>query len=240
MKKSIALILLICSFVFAQEATTLTASDGLSVYSSFYPAVGRAKATVLAFHQADKNKSEYATIAPRLAKLGFNVLAVDQRSGASTTDGKNLTVENAGSKQYSFLETLPDLEAALEFAKTDPRTKGSKVIAWGSSYSASLVFLLAQKHPEISAVMAFSPSDSYLEKSGLVLDAATNLRASVFIACTSEEVFDAKDIFKLIPHKNKILFVPKAGGLHGSNALNFPAIGKEYWAATEAFLAWFK
>jgi dienelactone hydrolase len=240
MKKTLLGLMLVCGLAFAQEATSLTASDGLKVYSSFYPAVGRAKATVLAFHQAGSNKSEYASIAPRLSKLGFNVLAVDQRSGGSTSDGKNETVENAAGKQYSYLETLPDLEAALEFVKSDARTKGSKLIAWGSSYSSSLVFLLAQKHPEINAVMAFSPSDSYLEKSGLVFDAAKNLKASVFIACTSSEVYDAKAIFKLIPHKNKILFVPKGAGLHGSSALNSAITSKEYWLATEAFLAWFK
>lgn len=240
MKKSILALIIVCPLAFAQEATTLTASDGLKVYSSFYPAIGHAKATVLAFHQAGSNKTEYASIAPRLTKLGFNVLAVDQRSGGSNSDGKNETVENAGGKQYGYLEALPDLEAALEFAKTDDRTKGSKLIAWGSSYSSSLVFLLAQKHPEINAVMAFSPADSYLERSGLVFAAAKTLRASVFIACTSSEVTDARDIFKLIPHKNKVLFVPKGAGLHGSSALNSPMTSKEYWAATEQFLSWFK
>lgn len=240
MKKWLLGLMIGCGLAFAQETTILTASDGLKVYSSFYPAVGRAKATVLAFHQAGSNKSEYATIAPRLTKLGFNVLALDQRSGGSNSDGKNETVENAGGKQYGYLETLPDLEAALEFAKTDERTKGGKLIAWGSSYSSSLVFLLAQKHPEIKAVMAFSPSDSYLEKSGLVFEAAKTLRASVFIACTSSEVTDAKNIFKLVPHKNKVLFVPKGIGFHGSSALNLPLSSKEYWAATEQFLNWFK
>ena len=77
MKKWLLGLMIGCGLAFAQETTILTASDGLKVYSSFYPAVGRAKATVLAFHQAGSNKSEYATIAPRLTKLGFNVLALE-------------------------------------------------------------------------------------------------------------------------------------------------------------------
>jgi dienelactone hydrolase len=238
-------LLLVFGFAYSQEATVftttvLTASDGLKVYSSFYPALGRAKATVLAFHQAGGNKSEYASIAPHLTKLGFNVLALDQRSGGSTENGNNQTVQNGGGKYYGYLEALPDLEAAVAWAKSDQRTKDTKLIAWGSSYSASLVFLLAKQHPEIAAVMAFSPADSYLETGGLVFDAAKTLRASVFIACTANEVTDAKAIFNLVPHKNKILFVPKGAGFHGSNALNLPSSSKEYWAAVEKFLNWFK
>ena len=242
MKKVLVMlaVLALFGFALAQEATQFKAADGLAIYANFYPAQGRSKATILAFHQAGSSKGEYATIAPRLSKLGFNVLAVDQRSGGKTPESENETVKNNGWKLSSYLEALPDLEAALEWVKSDERTKGSKLIAWGSSYSASLVFLLAQKHPEINAVMAFSPSDSYLEQSGLVWNAAKSVRSSVFIACTPDEAFDVKSIFNLVSHKNKIFFVPKNAGIHGSNALNVPISSKEYWAATEQFLAWFK
>jgi hypothetical protein len=113
MKKTMLGLMLLCGLVFAQEATSLTARDGLRVYSSFYPAVGHAKATVLAFHQADNNKSEYASIAPRLTKLGFNVLTVDQRSGASNSEGKNETVEFRGGarvcqNRYSYQRRQSD------------------------------------------------------------------------------------------------------------------------------------
>jgi dienelactone hydrolase len=228
------------SLALAQEATQLTASDGLKIYARFYPAQGRAKATIMAFHQAEGSKGEYAKIAPRLSELGFNVLAVDQRSGGSMSGEPNETVQANNDKESFHIDALPDLEAAFAWVRSDDRTKDGKLIAWGSSYSSSLAFLLAQQHPEINAVMAFSPSDSYLERGGLVLAAAKSLKASVFIASTSAEKYEAKSIFSAIPHKNKIFFVPKGAGVHGSNALNLPISSKEYWAATEQFLAWFK
>lgn len=228
------------SLALAQEATQFTASDGLKIYARFYPAQGRAKATVMAFHQASSSKGEYAQIAPRLSELGFNVLAVDQRSGGLMSGDPNETVQANNGKESSHIDALPDLEAAFAWVRNDERTKTIKLIAWGSSYSASLVFLLAQQHPEINAVMAFSPSDSYLERGGLVLEAAKSLKASVFIASTSAEKYEARSIFAAVPHKNKIFFVPKGAGFHGSSALTLPISSKEYWAATEQFLAWFK
>jgi hypothetical protein len=36
---------------------------------------------ILLSHQAGSNRAEYAPIAPRLVKPGFNCLAIDQRSG---------------------------------------------------------------------------------------------------------------------------------------------------------------
>ena len=191
-------------FAFAQEATQFTASDGLKIYARFYPQ-GRAKATIMAFHQAEGSKGEYAKIAPRLSELGFNLLAVDQRSGGSMSGEPNETVQANNGKVSSHIDALPDLEAALNWVRNDERTRDSKLIAWGSSYSSSLA-----------------------------------LKASVFIASTSEEKYEAKSIFSAIPHKNKIFSVPKGAGFHGSNALNLPISSQEYWAATEQFLAWFK
>jgi dienelactone hydrolase len=242
MKKRLLVLVAVAFFglAFAQEATQFVASDGLKIYARFYPAMGHTKATIMAFHQSGSGKGEYAQIAPHLSKLGFNVLAVDQRSGGGVPGDPNETVQANNFKESLFIDTLPDLEAAFVWVRNDERTKTSKLIAWGSSYSASLVFLLAQQHPEINAVMAFSPADSYLERGGLVLDAAKSLKASVFIASTNEEKYDARTIFSFVPHKNKIFFVPKSAGFHGSSALSIPISSKEYWAATEQFLAWFK
>ncbi len=67
--------------VYAQKQVTITASDGVKVYADFYPAGGNSQPYILLFHQAGSNRAEYAPIAPRLVKLGFNCLAIDQRSG---------------------------------------------------------------------------------------------------------------------------------------------------------------
>ena len=81
------------------------ASDGVTVHGAWYPAKEPA-ATILLFHQAGANKAEYATIAPMLAKAGYNALAIDQRSGGDMFGGTNETVAGIGG-------SAPDYEAAL-------------------------------------------------------------------------------------------------------------------------------
>jgi pimeloyl-ACP methyl ester carboxylesterase len=92
-----------------------------------------------------------------LATLGFNVLAIDQRSGGNAWGRTNETVKRLG-KSTGYDEALPDLEAALQWAKSSGET--GPIIVWGSSYSAALVFLLAANHRrEVKAILAFSPGE---------------------------------------------------------------------------------
>ena len=197
------------------QPVTLTASDGVKVQGAYYPAKDAA-ATILLFHQAGSNKTEYATIAPDLAKAGYNALAIDQRSGGDMFGASNATVAGVGSSTDDYMAALPDLEAALAWG----RTKGEPVIVWGSSYSAALVFLLAAKHPgEIAALLAFSPGE-YLADKTAVRDAAAKLEIPLFVtsAPSQQEVDAAQSV--LSPAKNDInqQYVPEAG-VHGASTL---------------------
>ncbi|MGI9480277.1 MAG: hypothetical protein ACR2PI_26540, partial [Hyphomicrobiaceae bacterium] len=65
----------------ARETATLAAADGLKVTADVYRAVDTPDATwIVLAHQAGSSRGEYRTIAPRLNKLGFNAIAIDQRS----------------------------------------------------------------------------------------------------------------------------------------------------------------
>src|SRR5579872_986887 len=137
------------------EAVSLTASDGATVFADYVPAKAAGGRLILLFHQAGSNRGEYAPIAPVLAQLGYATLALDQRAGGSMWGRTNETVQHLG-HSAGYGEALRDLEAALAWAKA--KEPGGKIILWGSSYSAALVFLLAAKHPEeVAAVLAFSP-----------------------------------------------------------------------------------
>jgi dienelactone hydrolase len=106
------------------------------------------------------SSAEYAPIAPRLARAGFTVLAIDQRSGDGAFGGTNRTAAGLGRKA-TYEEALADLEAALAWAKAN--ASGAPVVVWGSSYSAALVFLLAARHPgDVNGVVAFSPGEQQL------------------------------------------------------------------------------
>ena len=215
------------------EAVTLRTADGIVVHGRFYPAP-KSKATILLFHQAGSSKDEYATIAPRLAAAGYSALAIDQRSGGEMF-GPNETVKAAG-KSIDYADAVPDLEAAIAWAKT----KGSPIILWGSSYSSALVFPVAAKHDgEIAAVLAFSPGE-YIDGVS-IKGASAKLRAPLFVtsAKDGEEIEAAKAIFDASPSTAKTRFVPKIGGVHGSSTLIAARNAKgaeENWAAVLAFL----
>jgi len=221
----------------AAEPVSFPAGDGGSVYGDVTPAPGAAKATILLFHQAGSNRGEYTEIAPRLAALGYNVLAIDQRAGGSMWGHTNQTAAARGSAA-GYLDALPDLEGTLTYAtRTWP---GAPVILWGSSYSASLVFLLAARHPDVvTAVLSFSPGE-YLPGVS-VRDQAAKLRCPVFVtsASSADEVAAAQRLVDAVPGTGNVHFIARHA-THGASALRTdanPAGAAEIWTAVEAFLS---
>jgi dienelactone hydrolase len=222
----------------APTPVTLTAADRVKVFATYYGTGDRSKPIVLLFHQAGANGAEYASIAPRLNALGFNALAVDQRSGGSLFGRANKTVRALG-HSTGYRAALPDLQAALDWARANHQ---GKIVVCGSSYSASLVFLLAADNPgNIAGLMAFSPGE-YLGGRHTVRDAAAKLRnVAVFVTSASNrsEIAAARAIVQAIPGHTKTQFVPKRAP-HGASALIAsanPAGAAQVWAAVERFLA---
>jgi alpha-beta hydrolase superfamily lysophospholipase len=146
----------------AQEAsadTVLTTSDGVRVHATWYRSqdtVG--EPVILLFHQGGASgMAEYGPLIPRLRAAGFNLLIIDQRRGGERFGGINRTASSVAADDVSYCDVLPDLEAALAFARyLEPDQRS---ILWGSSYSAALVFQLAAAHPEdVQGLLAFSPA----------------------------------------------------------------------------------
>jgi dienelactone hydrolase len=228
----------------AREEVTLTASDGVKVYANFYPAASNSQPYILLFHQAGSNRAEYAPIAPRLAKLGFNCLAIDQRSGGDLFGQQNETVRRVG-HNGEYGDALKDMEAALAWARTRSAGNNGRVLVWGSSYSAALVFLLAAEHPEeVAGVLAFSPSE-YLDGPRAVRSAAAKISVPIFVTSAEdrEEIAAAKSILAVAPARQKTQFVPHIAGVHGSSTLRADRNRSgeaENWQAVEQFLNGFK
>ena len=164
------------------EPVTFPAADGVVVHGDLYRPVGPPRGVLLLFHQAGSNRLEYAPVAPKLAALGWVALAIDQRSGGALFGGRNLTAA-AVRDDPGYMATLPDLEAALAWARA--RWPDMRPAVWGSSYSAALVFVLAARHPaDISAVLAFSPGE-YL--SGVsVRAAAARVAVPLYVTSASD------------------------------------------------------
>lgn len=218
-------------------AVTLRAADGVQIDGAAYGARGGTSPVILLFHQAGSGKDEYAPIAPRLVELGYRALAIDQRSGGDLY-GRNGTVARLG-RSASYEAVLADMDAALAYAKRS--YAGAPIYAWGSSYSAALVFpFAARHHGDVAAVLAFSPAE-YLTDKGAVRAAARQLTVPVFLDSASDpdEVRSARAIYDALGSKLKVQYVPKSG-IHGASTLRDdrdPSGATANWNAVTAFLA---
>ena len=215
----------------------LTAPDGVRVFAQSYVSPNADAPVILLFHQAGSNKSEYAPIAPNLVQLGYEALAIDQRSGGDLYEPPNQTVAQLG-KSAPYGDVLRDMEAALAWAKRNhPHVP---IYVWGSSYSAALAFPFAAAHArDVAAVLAFSPGEYFDDKTA-VRAAARHVTVPVFIDSGSspQEVASARAVYAAVASKHKVEYVP-AHGIHGSSTLRSdrdPAGAAENWAAVSAFL----
>ena len=228
----------------AETITFKSADDLLITADRYTPYTSNTTPLIVLFHQAGSSRGEYNEIAPRLNRLGFNCIAVDLRSGEYSRGKDNETAIRAGKAGLvtSYTDALPDIIAALRYA--NKQYSHSKIIAWGSSYSAALVLKVAGDFPElVDAVMAFSPGEyfSHLGKSNTwIRDSAQKIKAPVFITSAKNEAGDWAPIYDVINAANRQSFVPETAGKHGSKALwKKYADSPAYWHAVTEFLGKF-
>lgn len=224
----------------AQELIEFESKDGLKVTADLYKPHVKAPFIVL-FHQAGWSRGEYKEIAPKLNEMGFNCLAVDQRSGGEVNGVVNQTkarAEKAG-KGTTYVDALQDMEAALDFVKRNYQP--SKLIIWGSSYSSALSLKLAgDRSDEIDAVLAFAPGEYFrrLGKSAdYVTTSARKIKKPTFITSAKSEKTNWWGIYEAIPTTDKQFYLPSTKGNHGSRALweKF-SDNSGYWEAVKKFL----
>jgi dienelactone hydrolase len=134
------------------------------------------------------------------------------------------------------MQALPDLEAALAWAKT--QHGGKPVLVWGSSYSAALGFLLAARHPKrIAGILAFSPGEYLRKTPQAVSKAAAQVKVPVFIMTPTKETKTIAPILAALKGKDVTTHVLDTA-VHGSSALIEKRCPKaaDHWPLVEAFL----
>jgi Lysophospholipase len=224
-----------------QTTTTVNfpTTDNLSVTADLYWTGDASAAFILLFHQANYSRGEYLEIAPKLNALGYNCLAIDQRSGGSVNGVVNETSKaaKAAGLETAYTDAYADLQAALNYVESTYAPK--KLIVWGSSYSSSLALILASEHPnEIAAVLAFSPGEYFKLDGKQVADYAAKITQPAFITSAKSEEKSWRGIADQIKSAGSVFFVPKESGRHGSSALiDQTPNHAEYWTAVEGFLA---
>ena len=220
-------------------------ADGLAITADLY-LVDEAKSTpfIVLCHQAGWSRGEYREIAPKLNQLGFNCLAIDQRSGGTVNGVKNQLVlkARAANTGTEFSDAEQDMIAALKWSKEN--WAEGKLIVWGSSYSAALSLRIAGEHPDlVDGAMAFSPGE-YFTRFGKpgdwIATSAKKIADPSFITSARSEHRAWKGIFDSIPGADKANFRPETAGNHGSRALWEKFSDHDaYWAGVKEFLKQF-
>ena len=225
------------------QTVTFDSKDGLPVTADLYMPYGNDAPLILLCHRANWSRGEYLEIAPKLNLLGFNAIAIDQRSGKTKNDVDNATkkaAEEAG-KGTTYLDAVQDIQSAIEYAS---KLSNKKLILWGSSYSSSLGFTLVKSNSDkIAAYLAFSPGEYFVDlgkPADWIATEAKDVKVPVFVTSRPSEQKDAQPIFDAIENKDKTYFVPNTDSKHGSQALYEATEGNEAsWKAVESFLGRF-
>lgn len=220
------------------ETVTFRTADGVTVTGDLYLTDDLSAPFVLLCHQAGYSRGEYLELAPKLTKLGYNCLAIDQRSGRGINGITNETAKAAkdAGLPVGYSDAYPDLEAALDYILQQYHPK--QIFAWGSSYSASLVLILAAEHPqEVQAALAFSPGEYFSFQDKHISDYAAKITQPVFLTSAKSEEQAWRGIADSVSSAGSVFFVPQGSGVHGSSALlESTKNNAEYWAAVEDFL----
>lgn len=226
----------------AKEISFIT-SDDIKIFGDLYE-IDKTSPVILLFHQGGSNaRGEYAPIIPKLIEKGYNILAIDQRSGGQYYGNYNRTLANIPTNSYGdgygYCDAYNNLESALNFI-IDSGFLGDKII-WGSSYSASLAIQLANnRQNDIDGILAFSPASGGSMKDCLPNKYFETLKIPLIILRPPNEMENENSQmqFELAKKYNHQTYVPKYG-VHGSSMLVEERVGREVeetWKVVLSFL----
>lgn len=226
----------------APTRITTTSAGDLTLTGDLYDAGDKTKPVVCCFHQAASGRAEYRPIAPQLVEQGFNVLAIDQRSGNGWNAVANATAAEAVQKGLmkqgraagvqGYLAARADLDRAVAWVRELGYTGPLAII--GSSYSSSLAIFVAAENPEVVAVVSCSPGD-YLPPKGSILEAGRKLQKPTLIICPPNEEAQAKVVAVAVGSKDKELYV-QPQGQHGARTFYTSPTRADAFAKLVAFL----
>lgn len=226
------------AFNYSKKSVEFPSKDGLILSADLYE-IDPDKPVILLAHQGGYNKYEYADIAPRLNKMGFNALAIDQRSGGSFAGKDNETHERAlqnGIENIQLADAVQDMESAIDYLADKYQ---QKIIVWGSSYSSSLALHVAENNETVKAVISFSPGDYFGEAFPSLKTVLSKIKQPFLVTSSREEADELKGLLSEVDQGNmQLQFIPESDGFHGSKALWIDQEGSDdYWVAITSFLS---
>ncbi len=131
----------------------IEADDGFLLRGTFFDA-GRVASAILLLHLCNGDRKGYDKLASMLAAAGFNVLTLDARGFGESASGR---YANQRSLMDAVYQKFPeDVAAAHEFLLSQPNVNKRSIGVVGASCNVSMAVLLAQRHPEVRAVVLLS------------------------------------------------------------------------------------
>jgi pimeloyl-ACP methyl ester carboxylesterase len=159
MRKLVALLVVafaLPAFVFSQtqkRTIEIEADDGFLLKGTYFDAGNLAPALLL-LHQCNGDRKGYDNLAGMLAAARFNVLTFDSRGFGESSSGRYV---NFRSLMDAVMSKFPeDVAAAHEFLISQPNVDKRLIGVVGASCNVSMAVLLAQRHPEVRAVVLLS------------------------------------------------------------------------------------
>jgi dienelactone hydrolase len=222
---------------FQGETIHFNSSDDVKITADLYMTSNSKAPFIILYHQAGYSRGEYLSIAPQLNALGFNCMAIDQRSGDSVNKVPNETHKEAVAmnKPTEYLDAIEDIESAYLYVKYGIQPE--KIILWGSSYSAAIMFYMGSVHHDnLSGLLAFSPGEYFKINRKEIKSYASKVTCPVFVTSAKSEYQQWKSIYASVK-SDKSYFLPETEGKHGSKALwNDNPNHAAYWSAVKEFL----
>jgi len=213
----------------------ISSTDGLNIEADYWKySAGSKQPVILLCHQAGWSKGEYVKTGEWISSLGYDVVAIDQRSGGEVNGVVNQVHKQAKRKKLAtdYLSAKKDIQSVLYFLSK--KFINRKVILVGSSYSSALALRLAgEEHQALKAVVAFAPGEYFKDKKDLS-SVLPQIKIPVFVTGTKNEVKTRAHLWSKIPKSQLTLFEPLGPGHHGSRALWTDKEGRK--AYRKAFL----
>lgn len=210
------------------------AADSLMITADVY-AINKKSPYILLCHQAGYSRGEYINTVKELLNMGYNCVAIDQRSGDKINGIINETAKLAKEKGLptAYLDARPDIAAAIDF--TYVLNDNAPITLVGSSYSATLALLFTKNNEKVKRAAVFSPGEYFRGVS--IMEKLAGFDKPVYVTGAKSEVKEIKEMTKLISSSYLTIYEPKEKGIHGSRALWFSTPGYVgYWKSFKSFL----
>jgi dienelactone hydrolase len=142
-----------------QEAVELKAGDGHRIPGTFHKPNAERCPGVLLIHDAGGDRAQLDSVAERLVKQGFGVLAIDLRGhGASRSDKLDWAKLSDNDKKATWSFAQRDIDAAAEWLLAQPTIHSTSLSLVGYGSGCALAVRHAKSDENVECIVLLAPN----------------------------------------------------------------------------------